>query len=215
MYGGGCRPAEPFPLLARMCQASSCSFAQDLSFELRKDGQQAGHRSTGGCGQIQRLRQGNETHSEVLQFLKSRQQIGNRAAPAVQPPDQHDIDLPSPSGLQQFLAGAAPEVNSRACKAIVQPRRIAYSRMARFCIASVCWSLVETRAYRPARNIFPGLRTWPKTSSGFAFREARLAAISECHLTMAAVDLFRPDRIHHITYAAVVEASRASVSGAG
>jgi hypothetical protein len=24
------------------------------------------------------------------------------------------------------------------------------------CIANVCWSLVETRAYRPARNIFAG-----------------------------------------------------------
>jgi hypothetical protein len=29
--------------------------------------------------------------------------------------------------------------------------------------ASVCRSFVETRAYSPARNIFPDLRAWPKT----------------------------------------------------
>jgi integrase len=40
----------------------------------------------------------------------------------------------------------------------------------------VCWSLVETRAYRPARNIFAGLRAWPKTLGDFAFSDARLAA---------------------------------------
>jgi hypothetical protein len=64
---------------------------------------------------------------------------------------------------------AAPEFTSRTCQAIVQPRRAAYSRIARFCIARVCWSLVETRAYSPARNIFGRLRAWPKTCSDWAF----------------------------------------------
>jgi len=40
--------------------------------------------------------------------------------------------------------------------------------MARFCIAGVCWSLVETRAYNPARNIFAGLRDWHRELSGRA-----------------------------------------------
>ena len=51
------------------------------------------------------------------------------------------IDLPTAGGLEQFLAAcrfAAPEFTSRTCMAIVQPRRAAYSRMARFCIAKVC-----------------------------------------------------------------------------
>src|SRR5882724_2031920 len=52
---------------------------------------------------------------------------------------------------------------------------------------------------RQARNIFVGLRARPKTLSDFAFGKARLAAISECHLSMAAVDPFRPGRTHHIT----------------
>ncbi|HTG73690.1 MAG TPA: hypothetical protein VMB70_07970, partial [Terriglobia bacterium] len=54
--------------------------------------------------------------------------------------------------------------------------------------------LVETRAYRPARNIFAGFRVWPKTCLDFAFAEARFLGISGCHPTMAAVDPFRPGR---------------------
>ena len=44
-----------------------------------------------------------------------------------------------------------------------------------------------------ARNISIGLRVWPKRElSDFAFGEARFAAISERHPTMAADDAFRP-----------------------
>jgi hypothetical protein len=35
---------------------------------------------------------------------------------------------------------------SRISTTILQSRRLAYSRMARSCIGSVCWSWVETRA---------------------------------------------------------------------
>jgi hypothetical protein len=49
--------------------------------------------------------------------------------------------------------------------------------MARFCIAKVCWSLVETRAYSPARNILGRFRAWPKTWSDFVFSEARFIGI--------------------------------------
>ena len=95
--------------------------------------------------------------------------------------------------------------------AIVQPRRAAYSRMARLCIGKVCWSLVETRAYRPARNIFAGFRAWPKTLSDFAFGEARLVAISECHLSHGRSRSFSA-RKESSYYAAAGVASRASVS---
>ena len=57
----------------------------------------------GGRSQIQRLGQRNEADAEMLQFLKGRQQIRYRPAPAVQPPHQHDIDLAAAGGLQQFL----------------------------------------------------------------------------------------------------------------
>ena len=60
-----------------MSQASSRSFAQDLPFELGEDRQQSGHRTTGGRGQIQRLGQGDEPNSQMLQFLECRQQVGN------------------------------------------------------------------------------------------------------------------------------------------
>jgi alpha-beta hydrolase superfamily lysophospholipase len=65
--------------------------------------QRPGHGATGGCGQIQRLGQRHEAYSEMLQFLQGCQQIRYRPAPAVQSPNQHDIDLSAAGGLQQFL----------------------------------------------------------------------------------------------------------------
>jgi len=70
MNGGSCRPAESLPVLPRMRQASPSSFPQNLSFELSENRQKAGHRSTGGSGQIQRLGQRHETYSEMFQLLK-------------------------------------------------------------------------------------------------------------------------------------------------
>jgi hypothetical protein len=40
----------------------------------------------------------------MAQFLKCGDQIGQRTAPAIQSPYQHDIDLAPASSLQQFLA---------------------------------------------------------------------------------------------------------------
>ena len=87
-----------------MCKAGPSSFPQNFSFELGEDRQQAGHCSPRRCRQIQRFGQGNETHSEMVQFLKRRQQIRNRAAPAIQAPHQHHIDLPATGGFQQPFA---------------------------------------------------------------------------------------------------------------
>lgn len=53
----------------------------------------------------------------------------------------HQVDLPAVGGFHDVLTGllaeSLPEFTSRACKAIIQPRRAAYSRIARFCIAKV------------------------------------------------------------------------------
>ena len=96
------RPSR-FPFSRAWAKPSPSSFPQNLPFELGEDRQQSGHRSTGGRGQVQRLGQRHEAHAEMLQFLERRQQIRYRPAPAVQPPDQHHIDLPAAGGLQQFL----------------------------------------------------------------------------------------------------------------
>ncbi len=77
---------------------------------------------------------GNETHSEVLQFLeKSRQQIGlpsGPSGPVASIPGRYRSPRPA-SGLHQFLAGFPPRSPEFALAdlqcAIVQPRRIAYS----------------------------------------------------------------------------------------
>src|ERR1039457_2518656 len=49
----------------------------------------------------------------------------------------------------------------------------------------------EMRAFYSGTDSF---RAWPKTLPDFAFGKARLAAISECHPSMAAIDPFRPGR---------------------
>jgi hypothetical protein len=136
-----CRPTETFTPLAGVGQASPSSFPQNLPFKLGEDGQQSCHCTTGWCGQIQSFGQGNETDAQMFQFLKGRQQIRYRPAPAVQSPHQHYIDLSATGGLQQFLASFSPSragADLTELTAMAQPRRAAYSRMARLCMDSVC-----------------------------------------------------------------------------
>jgi len=98
------RSAQALANLAGVGQAGADSFAENLPFELREDRQQGRHGSTRGRGQVQCLGQRNETDSEMLQFLKSRQQVRNGPAPAVQPPYQHHVDFAAARGLQQLLS---------------------------------------------------------------------------------------------------------------
>jgi hypothetical protein len=46
----------------------------------------------------------DETDSEMLQFLQCGQQVCHRAAPAIQPPHQHDIDFAAARRFHQLLA---------------------------------------------------------------------------------------------------------------
>ena len=64
------RPAQAFAVLPRLRQAGPSSLAQNLPFELREDGQQASHRATGWCGEIQGLGQRDKADSQMFQFLK-------------------------------------------------------------------------------------------------------------------------------------------------
>jgi hypothetical protein len=43
----------------------------------------------------------------MFQFLQRAEQVSDRAAPAIQAPDQHGIDLAAARGFQQFLASFA------------------------------------------------------------------------------------------------------------
>jgi len=104
MQRRGCRPAQPFAVQPGLGQPGSSSLPQNLPFKLCEYRQKAGHRSTGWRSQVQRLGQRHKAHSEMLQFLKGCQQIRYRPAPAVQPPNQHDIDLATAGGPQQFSA---------------------------------------------------------------------------------------------------------------
>ena len=69
MCGRARGPAQPFPVLTGMGQASLGPFPQDFSFELGEDRQQAGHGPSGRRGQIQRFGQRDETDAKMVQFL--------------------------------------------------------------------------------------------------------------------------------------------------
>ena len=63
-----------------MSQAGADALAQDLVLKLVEDRQQPGHRPSGWCRQIQGLGQGDETHSEITEFLERGHQVGHRAS---------------------------------------------------------------------------------------------------------------------------------------
>ena len=107
------RPAKPFPILPGVRQTSPSSFPQYFPFEFSEYCEQASHRSSGGCGQIQSLSERNEPDTQMLQFLECCQQICYGSAPTVQPPHQDGIDLPATCGLSQLFAGL-PSRRSRA-----------------------------------------------------------------------------------------------------
>ena len=83
-----------------MGHASPCSFLQNLSFESGEYSEHCGHRSTGRGGQVQSLSQRNESDTEMLEFVKTGQQIRYRSSPTIQPPDQHHVDLATASGVE-------------------------------------------------------------------------------------------------------------------
>jgi hypothetical protein len=72
--------------------------------------------------------------------------------------------------------------------------------------------LVDTRAYRPARNIFGCLRDWQKTLVDFAFWEARLGATRKDLHCPAEHDPFRPGRFIIIYQGSALAQDRPSVA---
>ena len=102
----GCWPAKPLAVLPGMSESGPHALSQDLAFEGGEDGQQCGHRATRPRGQVQCLGRRYEADAQMLQFLKCGEQVGHRPTPAVQPPDQHDVDLLSP-----VFRSAAPQTS--------------------------------------------------------------------------------------------------------
>lgn len=119
----------------------------------------------------------------VIRFgrrMKAKRSVTDRPQPSGRHTSTTSISRrPAAGCLQQFLTSFSlcrAGANLANLHGDYPATAVAYSRMARFCIGRVCWLLVDTRAYRPARNIFGCLRDWQKTSVDFAFWEARLGA---------------------------------------
>src|SRR5579863_251576 len=100
---GGKRAAQGFAVLPGMSQTGANPLAQDFAFELREDCEHGSHGAAGRSSQVEGLGQRDEADAEMLQFLERGQQIGYRSAPAIEPPDQHHVDLAPPSRFDQLL----------------------------------------------------------------------------------------------------------------
>src|ERR1700680_3454748 len=73
-------------------------------FELREHREQPGHRAARWRSQIQRFSERYEADTQFGKFLQRDDQIDERPAPAIQPPDQHHIDLAPTRRCKQILA---------------------------------------------------------------------------------------------------------------
>ena len=112
--------------------------------------------------------------------IRTRRTIASRTSPC---PiiGRHYVDFAAAGCVQQLPPqwpfGCAT-TTSFTCNAIVQPRRTEYAQG-----TDLQWDglfmVVDTRAYRPARNIFGCFRRWPKTLSDAGFGEARFPAMIE------------------------------------
>ncbi len=95
------------------------------------------------------FRQRDEADAQLGQFLQPQDEIGERTAPAVQPPDDDRIQFAAADGGKEaFPLGSlnCTDPISLTSTTIFHPRRRAYSRIALICSGKVCWSCVETRA---------------------------------------------------------------------
>src|ERR1035438_59868 len=95
--------AQPLAVLAGMSETGPHTLPKGLALEGGEHGQQRSHCTTRRSGQVERLGQRHEANAEMLKFMQSREQVGDRSSPAVQTPHHNNVDLSSPCRFQQFL----------------------------------------------------------------------------------------------------------------
>ena len=83
------------------------AIAEDVPLEFGEDREHAGQGPTARRGQVERLAERDEADLECGQLLERRDQIDEGAPPAIQPPDQDQVELsPSRRPHQVFASGA-------------------------------------------------------------------------------------------------------------
>lgn len=211
----GHRTAQSFAILSGLCQASSRSLPEYLPFEFGEDCQQASHRAAGWGSQIQSLGQRNETR---------RQDIGVPAMSQADPLRNGPSDPAATPAPHRCRAGERPPAVSRELPA--SPRRSQPHALASQWPSRGEPHILEGRdsAWEASadRSWTRGRRGQPETFSVscvtgqkrlwiFGLREARLTAISDYPMRLAAEDPFRP-YAGPSYYAAVGVVDRARVS---
>jgi hypothetical protein len=141
----GCRsgPAQALAVLPSVSQTGAHPFAQNLALELGK------HRSSPAmarpAGVVKSSASVSETNptprcssscSVLSRSVTERPQRSKRHTSTVSISRRRAAS----SSFSRASRCAAPEPTSLTCITTLQPRRAAYSRRARFCMGSVCWS---------------------------------------------------------------------------
>ena len=133
-------PTRLFALQPRLSQPGARAFAQDLTFELREDCQQAGHRATGGVVRSS----ASVSDTNPTPQCSSSCSVASRSVttgPAIQSPDQPHIDLTAARPFHQLLAEFPFDCTGADLADLHRDGPAApatYSRSARICIGSVC-----------------------------------------------------------------------------
>src|SRR4051794_30835320 len=65
--------------------------AEDVPLELGEDGQHACQGPTTGCRQVEGFVEGDESHVDRGQIVQGRDEVRDRTAPTVEPPDDDGI----------------------------------------------------------------------------------------------------------------------------
>jgi hypothetical protein len=95
------RPAVRSALFPRLGDPGPDSLAQDLPLELGEDRQHPRHGAARWGRQVEGLGQRDKADAQVGQLAKSRHQISDGSAPAIEPPDHDHVNVSSAGGYQQ------------------------------------------------------------------------------------------------------------------
>lgn len=159
------------------------ALAEYFPFKLGEYGQHTRQGPACRRGHIKCFRQRDEADAQLGQFLQRQDEIGQRAAPAVQPPDDDRIQFASADGSKEvFPLGSLNCTRSYfshfrndlpSSASGIFTHRFDLQRQS---LLVVCGN---TRVDRYLKPTGLSLRPWPKTFPGMALRSTELAGISD------------------------------------
>lgn len=76
-----------------MSNAGFDAVSKNITFKLGEDGKHASQRASARCRQVECFREGHKADVEGLELVQAGDQVGHRAAPPIQAPDQNHVNF--------------------------------------------------------------------------------------------------------------------------